>query len=379
MRIYLMQTDLKWSQYDFSKIPFDRIVKVGQRSLIYRDLFTVSWLLGRFCNYNCSYCWPYARSDTKDFRPTKLIILTIDEIKRQARINGFNSFHISFSGGEPTLHPGYLEFIKHYSNDEQSNYQSIHMTSNISNGFRWFEKYIDATKDLHRVSITASWHREQGIKQGDLESHKKLFADKLCFLQEHDIQITINMVMVPEWFETLWNEALYFHERGINVTLKPQSDPTASKIVDGYSDDMLNRLYNGMPQRDYTSIKAKTIRNKPKVSMKTMALERGDSETVPAIMQVEFEDDKGDKWYMDQAERFNAFNFNNFKGWKCNSGYQGIIIREPDGSIKRSYSCWDKPIGNIETGFQLFDKATECITPSCVSSADSKIPKFKNK
>lgn len=80
---------------------------------------------------------------------------------------------------------------------------------------------------------------------------------------------------------------------------------------------------------------------------------------------------------MDQAERFNAFNFNRFKGWNCNSGYQGIIIREPDGSIKRSYSCDDKPLGNIETGFKLFDKPQMCITKSCVSSADSKIPKEK--
>ena len=80
---------------------------------------------------------------------------------------------------------------------------------------------------------------------------------------------------------------------------------------------------------------------------------------------------------MDQAERFNAFNFNKFKGWLCNSGYQGIIIREPDGSIKRSYSCRDVPLGNIETGFKLFNKPMPCVTESCVSSADSKIPKRK--
>ena len=40
---------LKWSEYDFTKIPFKDIVKVGQRNLLYRDIFTVSWLLGRFC------------------------------------------------------------------------------------------------------------------------------------------------------------------------------------------------------------------------------------------------------------------------------------------------------------------------------------------
>ena len=46
--------DMKWSQYDFTQIPFDRIQKVGQRSMLYRDIFTVSFLLGRFCNYTCS-------------------------------------------------------------------------------------------------------------------------------------------------------------------------------------------------------------------------------------------------------------------------------------------------------------------------------------
>ena len=50
-------------------------------------------------------------------------------------------------------------------------------------------------------------------------------------------------------------------------------------------------------------------------------------------MQVEFEDSKGKKWYMDQAERFNAFNFNKFKGWDCTSGFKGIIIREPMGLL----------------------------------------------
>ena len=61
-----MNEDLKWSNYDFTKIPFDDIVAVGQRTLLYRDLFTVSWLLGRFCNYRCSYCWPYVSYSIED-------------------------------------------------------------------------------------------------------------------------------------------------------------------------------------------------------------------------------------------------------------------------------------------------------------------------
>jgi hypothetical protein len=32
----------------------------------------------------------------------------------------------------------------------------------------------------------------------------------------------------------------------------------------------------------------------------------------------------------------------------------------------------------LETGFTIFDRPTVCISESCVSSADSKIPKRKN-
>lgn len=368
--------ELYWSQYDFTQIPFDDLVSVGQRTLLYRDVFTVSWLLGRFCNYKCSYCWPYARSDRKDHRPTELCLATIDEIKRQARDNGFNSFHFSLSGGEPTFHPGYLDILRHLADDVgNTNYTSVHMTTNMARKLDWFQEYCDIAAKFQRASITASYHSEYAKKDE--------FADKLLFCMEHDVQVTINMVLVPEWFDRDWENALYFHNKGINVTLKPQSDPTASKVVDGYTPEQLQIMRNGMPQRDYTAIRqqekgVKVVRPAPKGgSLWKMDALYGDDKSVPPIMQVEFQDDKGKKWYMDQAERFNAFEFNKFKGWECSSGYRGIIIREPDGSIKRSYSCSDEPLGYIESGFKLFDKPMPCISDSCVSSADSKIPKRK--
>ena len=369
--------DLKWSNYDFTKIPYDDLVQVGQRTLLYRDLFTVSWLLGRFCNYNCSYCWPYARSGRKDHRPTELNLKTIDEIKRQARQNGFNSFHFSLSGGEPTFHPGYLDMLKHLADDvHNTNYTSIHMTSNCSRPIKWFKTYVEYASHFHRASITCSLH----VEHVDTPEKMQDLADKLILCQQHDVQITINMVMVPELFDLYYENALFFHNQGINVTLKPQSDPTASSVVDGYTDEMRAKLHNGMPQRSYTEQKAAEARvverPKPKFEIPDYTIGRNDA-SVPWHMQVEFTDSKGKKWYMDQAERFNAFDFNNFQGWMCNSGYQGIIIREPDGSVKRSYSCGDQPLGNIETGFKLFDKPTICTTKACVSSADSKIPKRK--
>lgn len=326
---------------DFTKIPFEDIVRVGTKTMLFQDVFTVSWLLGRFCNYRCTYCWPYARSDKKDYRPTELNIRTIDEIKRQARERGFNSFNFSLSGGEPTFHPGYLDMLRHLAADQENcNHQRIHMTSNCSQPLSWFKTYDDIASVFTRASITASVHFES------LNTQEKIanFADKLLFCQENGIRVTINMVMLPGSFWDMMEHVNYFKSRDIHTTLKPQSDPTASFVVDGYTDEMMSILYND-EKTDYN--------------------------------EIDLVDKDGNHWELDQAERFNAFEFNKFEGWECSSGFRSIIIREPDGSIKRSYSCHDAPLGNIETGFQLFPKIMPCISGSCVSSADSKIPKRK--
>ena len=267
--------------------------------------------------------------------------------------------------------------MKHLSDDApNTNYTSVHMTSNCSRPIKWFETYVDYASKFHRASITCSLH----VEHVNTPEKMQQLADKLILCQEHDVQITINMVMVPALFDEYYQNALFFNDQGINVTLKPQSDPTASRVVDGYTEEMKAQLHNGMPQRAYTEAKAKqkklVTRPQPTFMRAPDPIYRNfGEENTPQHFQVEFKDSEHKEWYMDQAERFNAFNFNKFNGWECSAGYRSIIIREPDGSIKRSYSCVDQPLGNIETGFKLFDGPVKCTSPSCVSSADSKIPK----
>ena len=330
---------------NFQDIPFEKIVKVGQRTMIDRPLFTVSWILGRFCNYNCSYCWPYARSSVADHQRLEVYTNTIDEIKRQARQNGFTEFHFSFSGGEPTAYNKFLNLVEYYAGRDADDYQSIHMTSNISPGPRWWDRWVKATDNLQRRSITASFHAEH--------ADEAEFGDTCLMLMDAGVFVTINQVMVAGLFDEYYNRCKRFADRGINVTLKPQSDPTASFIVDGYTQEQRNLMQTGFPQ-----------------------IIPDEYKTLVPLYQIELEDDSNDKYYLDQAERFNAFDFNRFKGWTCNAGYQGIVIRENE--VKRSYSCADQPIGTLDGGFEIFESPKPCVTETCVSSADSKIPKVKN-
>jgi len=213
---------------NFQNIPFDDIVKVGQKTLLDSNLFTVSWILGRFCNYNCSYCWPYARSNIQNYQEYNIYCTAIETIKRQARNNGFSNFHFSFSGGEPTAYKRLLDLTKFYVDDADPDYQSIHMTTNLSPAIKWWKKWIEKTNTLQRKSITASYHAEFANEQE--------FIDKCLFLQENNVFVTINQVMVLELFDNLYNRCKRFFDAGINVTLKPQSNKTATEIVAGYTD-----------------------------------------------------------------------------------------------------------------------------------------------
>lgn len=325
--------------HDFQNIPFQNIVKFGQQTMLDSDLFAVSWILGRFCNYKCSYCWPYARTDTPDHYPLDVYKRTIDDIKFQARQNGFKRFHWSFSGGEPTAYKNFMELTRYLDDGPNTPYTSIHMTTNLSPGLKWWKQWADTADMLARKSITASYHEEH--------AKEKDFIAKCLQLMHDRVFVTVNQVMVPERFWETYERCKRIASRGINVTLKPQSNETATAIVDGYTPEMIETMRTGFPQHVHGF----------------------------ELYQIRLTDENNHQYFLDQAERFNAFGFNKFEGWDCNSGYQSVIIR--GNEVKRGYSCCDQPLGTIEHGFSLFKYPTACVTSSCVSSADSKIPKCK--
>jgi hypothetical protein len=148
--------------------------------------------------------------------------------------------------------------------------------------------------------------------------------------------------MVPDKFYETLERCNRLRGRGINVTLKPQSNDTATAVVDGYTDEMINIMQNDFEQQEEFQIRLT---------------------------------DGNQNYYIDQAERFNALGFNQFTNWTCNSGYQSVIIK--GNEVKRAYSCKEESLGTIEK-FTLFSAPKLCITERCVSSADSKIPKIKN-
>lgn len=353
----------------FSKIPFEKIEKIGDKIFLYRNTFHVDWILGAFCNYQCSYCWPEVHSSIPDNRPIEILIKTTDEIKRQARERGFNSFIFAFSGGEPSISKGYLDLIRHISNDSSNcDSQTVHMTTNLSPGFKWLEKWIKVTSPLQGRHIIASFHSEF--------AKKEIFADKIQFLQDRGIPVLVNMVMVPKWFDDLWEDALYFNLKGINVNLIPQR--SGHELVSGWTDSMKERLKEGLPNRN-TDEETKLLSSPMPQGDQSKDQEFEEGASFTSIdCNMELVDSTGNIYFVDRAERLNILNFNKFQGWECLAGYRSLVI-DRNGYVKRGHSCQDVEIlGHIETGFKLFSEVSVCVTKaSCSCGADIMIPKKK--
>jgi MoaA/NifB/PqqE/SkfB family radical SAM enzyme len=317
----------------FSNIDFDDIVKVGHRSFLTRKLFNTNWLLGRYCNYRCSYCWPYAHTDKKDHRSFQVIKKAIDTIFRQGKERGYDEFSFSFSGGEPTLHPNFLNILRYLTIEDTY----VNITTNCSRSIIWLNNLL---KHDNVSSITTSFHPEF--------ANIDTFRKKLELIRKSGVSLMINLVICHDNFDEMWGYAKSFYDDGYVVQPKIEIEYAKNTtIVKEYTDEKLEMIKNGLAEKTDTNYVFRLY-------------------------------DKDNKEYkVDNVERVIGLGFNRFKDWYCEAGYRSIIIHEPTGLIKRHYLCHDEPLGHIETGFDLYSTPKKCVTDICGSSADCKIPKYK--
>ena len=80
--------------------------------------YQIIWDLGRRCSYACSYCPPHRNNKTSAFVSYETLCNTMDYIADYANL--YDQFRkedalkkLSFTGGEPTVHPDFFKFLKY--------------------------------------------------------------------------------------------------------------------------------------------------------------------------------------------------------------------------------------------------------------------------
>lgn len=335
-------------------IPIESIKRISAKRYIEQDLMTIQWILGRFCNYSCSYCWPSSHSKKYDFRAVEEMMLVIDSVKKQARSAGINSFSLVLAGGEPTIHPDFFKFIQHFSSDKLDQYTHLSLVTNLSRHMKWWKEFCELAGMFSFINLSASWHKEFAKKDE--------FIEKVLFIDQHSkILPIVNIVMVPDFWGEQYNTALEFFNAGLNVNIKPMTikGNGTTRMAD-YSNDQLKflqtaDLYYRNRKKDYPP---------PKNGRHAKGA-------------IELEDFDGNLYSLNSASKLMPMGLTDYRGWSCSAGKNLIKIIEPGGIVRRGNDCKDQILGTIESGFEIYKENKPCITPVCSCFTDLALPKHR--
>lgn len=206
--------------------------------------YQILWDIGRRCNYNCSYCWPAVHSNTEKFPDFDVVIRAIDMV-----IDNWSNgepIRWNFGGGEPTMHPKFMEILKHL----RDRHQWVLVTTNGSRSTKFWREAVEYINTVNFSAHFASMDKYRGNEDRFIENAKIVMAHH--DIVDDDFWIEIKLMVEPGMLD----RAIEFKDRilalgmldkvGANgrmkgvMSLVPLRDINdASQLVD-YSDNEIN-------------------------------------------------------------------------------------------------------------------------------------------
>ena len=106
----------------------------------------ILWDITRRCNYDCTYCWPSVHNNIEPHHEYEKIIETID--KAVDEWSEQDTIRWNFGGGEPTMHPRFMDILKHLNNSGQ-------WVLVTTNGIRSTRFWSEAVHYINSINMSA--------------------------------------------------------------------------------------------------------------------------------------------------------------------------------------------------------------------------------
>ena len=289
----------------------------------HQNSIKVEWNLGKRCNYDCSYCPASIHDNTSDPTDINILKATVDKLMTLDK-----PVRISFTGGEPTVHPNFEELINYCK------HIGIDWVSVTSNGTRKPEWYINQRADHWVFSL----HFEYDWKR---------VANTISAV--HSLKMRDNMMV----------NIMAHHDRMVDV-----------RDIAGYFDTIkvpyaIRRIRWTEGNHDLFD----DMRYHPD-DFKWLAEQEA---TVKGNCVI----DKGELG--EQIIHSNdviKLHLNKFKGWSCNAGIESLMINW-DGEVHRATCRVGGSLGNIYQGtFHIPTEPVTCTREWCTCSADIPLTKY---
>ena len=318
-----------------------KVLKIQQEG---PKTFFVTWTLHDFCNFRCSYCPPGLNGGKRRH-------VTFDHIKKffttlKNNLTDDRKIVVAFSGGEPTLHPEFLEITKWlYENNIE-----VTMTSNGGKGVDWWQKI-----EPYIAHLVISYHPE--FSKFDKIYEKIKFLSQTCW-------VNVDFMMDPNhWDEIMgYAEELKKFEKNVGVIYLPiqQNFGTTNEgLLSTYTPEQ--RAFLANPPTYYGPYKIP----EHKLAKSGGFLGRG---------KVSVTYDDGITENLDY-KKLVGNDWNQFSGMTCNIGLEGLILEFE--KVYRGYCHVGGEVANLlDEDFDLPIDPVICDRQRCACSVDIEISKY---
>lgn len=161
--------------------------------------FQIVWNITKACNMRCVHCYESAGKRDKNELSSEEVINGLDRMSKA----GVTS--VAFSGGEPSIHPHILDFIRYTENS--GIYAAMATNGYILADKRKYNEFIDAGLKFVQISIDGvnprthdSFRRVNGAWERAVESVKN-FVDAEIFVEVATTVTEYNLDEIPEMID----------------------------------------------------------------------------------------------------------------------------------------------------------------------------------
>jgi len=291
----------------------------------HQNSIKVEWNLGKRCNYDCTYCPSEIHDNTSQHTDIDILKAAVDKLMTLGK-----PIRLSFTGGEPTVHPKFEELINYCK----------HV------GISWISVTTNGTR-------TVDWYNKQRVDQWVFSIHFEY--DWLRVL--NTITTVTAMNRTTQYVINVMAHHDHMPEVKLAVEkLKSYKIPHGVRRIrwtEGNHDLFDDMRYN---LTDLEWIKSQESTVKPNV-----------------VLWVEGQDGQ----LHQHANDVIKLHLNKYKGWSCNAGIESLMINW-DGEVHRATCRVGGSLGNIyKDDFTMPLEPVICDRNYCTCAADIPLTKTK--
>lgn len=333
------------------------------------NVLSIEWMLGKRCNYDCSYCSPHTHDSVSPFINSEKYSEFI-KISDHWAISQKKKIKWSFTGGEPFIDRGFFKLLELLSVSD-----STEQTNVVTNGSLPLSLYLDHAHLL--TGITFSIHLERSLQEttNTIEKIIKISQQTKTF-------VSVNLMFLPGKMEQVIEIKSLLESASIPYVVRRITPPRKFR-------PFLPFVVNGAGRKSVTLLDLDS-QSKAKNQWKNANDIGRESETERYYTDEEDlylnECNNNRKLWQNlgawsaegyfelNSDQLIASKTNKFPGWTCFAGVDHITI-DFDGTIYRAKCFNDGPIGKIGDSVVFSDTPTICKKQWCKCSSSIPIRK----